>query len=113
MSFPRRRESSNKIFNDIPYLDVTAVWNEAARTLVVNVVNRHETNALTSDVVLQSGEFAGTATIKEINGSSVTATNTKTQQGVTIAEREIQFQGNKVNYRFPAHSLTQLLIRAK
>ncbi len=104
---------SNKIFNDIPYLDVTAVWNEAAKTLVVNVVNRHEMNALTCDVVLQSGAFTGTATIKEINGSAVTATNTKTQQGVTIATREIQFQGSRISYSFPAHSLTQILIPVK
>jgi len=104
---------SNNIFNDIPYLDVTAVLNDAAKTLVVNVVNRHETNALASDVVLQSGEFTGHATIKEVNGSAVTATNTKTQQGVTIASKEIQFQGNKMSYSFPAHSLTQMLIPLK
>jgi len=104
---------SNNIFNDIPYLDVTAVLNDAAKTLVVNVVNRHETNALASDVVLQSGEFTGHATIKEVNGSVVTATNTKTQQGVTIASKEIQFQGNKMSYSFPAHSLTQMLIPLK
>jgi alpha-N-arabinofuranosidase len=77
------------------------------------VVNRHETNALTSDVVLQSGEFTGTATLKEINGSSVTATNTRTQQGVSIASKEIQFQGNRISYSFPAHSFTQMLIPLK
>jgi alpha-N-arabinofuranosidase len=104
---------SNRIFNDIPCLDVTAVLNESARTLVINVVNRHETNALTSNVVLQSGEFTGTATLKEINGSSVTATNTRTQQGVSIASKEIQFQGNRISYSFPAHSFTQMLIPLK
>lgn len=104
---------SNKIFDDIPYLDVTAVLNDSAKTLVVNVVNRHETNSLTSDVILQSGEFTGTATIKAINGSSVTATNTKTQQGVSVASKEIQFQGSRISYSFPAHSFTQLLIALK
>jgi len=104
---------SNAIFNDIPYLDVTAVLNDAAKTLVVNVVNRHETNALTANVILQSGEFAGHATAKEINGSSVTVANTKTQQDVTIASKEIQFQGNRISYSFPAHSLTQMLIPVK
>jgi alpha-N-arabinofuranosidase len=104
---------SNNVFNDIPYLDVTAVLNDTAKTLVVNVVNRHETNALSSNVVLQSGEFTGGATIKEVNGSDVTATNTKTQQGVTIASKEIQFQGNRMSYSFPAHSLTQMLIPLK
>ncbi|MCU0916239.1 MAG: alpha-L-arabinofuranosidase [Planctomycetes bacterium] len=104
---------SNRIFNDIPYLDVTAVWNDPAKTLVVNVVNRHETNALTANVILQSGDFTGTATVKEINGGAVTATNTKTQQGVTIATREIQFQGSRIGYSFPAHSLTQMLVPVK
>jgi alpha-L-arabinofuranosidase len=104
---------SNKAFNEIPYLDVTAVLNKAAKTLIVNVVNRNETNALTCDVVLQSGEFTGMATLKEINGSSVTATNTKTLQGVAITSKEIQFQGNKMSYSFPTHSLTQMLIPVK
>lgn len=103
----------NKIFSEIPYLDVTAVSNEATKTLVVNVVNRHETNALTSDLVLQSGEFSGTATIKEINAEAVTATNTKAKEAIAIATKEIQFNGTKLSYSFPAHSFTQILIPMK
>ena len=101
---------SNDVFNDIPYLDVTAVLNDAGDTLVVNVVNRHETDALTANVVLQSGTFGGTATIKEVNGDSVTATNTKTQQGVTVATKNVRFRGDTASYSFPAHSLTQMLV---
>ncbi|MGA2852635.1 MAG: alpha-L-arabinofuranosidase C-terminal domain-containing protein [Verrucomicrobiota bacterium] len=104
---------SNKVFNDIPYLDVTAVFNDSAKTLVINVVNRSETNAITSDIVLQSGEFAGSATVKEINGESVTSTNTKAQEGVAIATKEVQFSGNNIKYSFPAHSFTQMLIPVK
>jgi alpha-N-arabinofuranosidase len=104
---------SNKIFNDIPYLDVTAVLNDSAKMLVVNVVNRSETNALASDLVLQSGEFSGSATVKEINGTSVTSTNTRTNEAVGINTKGIQFQGNKIGYNFPAHSFTQMLISVK
>ena len=104
---------SNEVFNDIPYLDVTAVFNDSAKTLVVNVVNRHETNAITSDIVLQSGEFTGNATVKEINGESVTSTNTKTQESVAIATKEIKFSGNNIKCSFPAHSFTQMLIPVK
>jgi alpha-N-arabinofuranosidase len=102
---------SNKIFDDIPYLDVTAVLND--RTLIVNVVNRNETNALNSDIILQAGDFAGSATIKQINADSVTATNTRTQENVAISSKDIQFQGNKISYSFPAHSFTQMLIPIK
>ena len=104
---------SNKIFNEIPYLDVTALLNGSAKTLVVNVVNRQEANAQTSAVVLQSGEFTGSATIKEVNATSITATNTRTNEAVAISTKEIQFQGNKISYSFPAHSFTQMLISVK
>ena len=79
----------------------------------VNVVNRSETNAITTDIVLQSGEFTGNATVKEVNGESVTATNTKTNEAVSIATKEIQFSGHNIKYGFPAHSFTQMLIPVK
>lgn len=101
---------SNKIFNDIPYLDVTAVLNDGTRTLVVNVVNRSETNALATDIDLENGAFQGNVTINDVNGPSVTSINTRTNEAVAIATRQIQFQGNKISYSFPAHSLTQMLI---
>jgi alpha-N-arabinofuranosidase len=103
----------NKVFNSIPYLDVTALSNDSARTLVVNVVNRHETKALASDVVLQSGEFMGTATVKHINAETVASANTRTREAVAITSNEIQFQGNKISFSFPPHSLTQILIPIK
>jgi alpha-N-arabinofuranosidase len=104
---------SNKIFNDITSLDVTAVMNDSSKTLIVNVVNRSETNALATDLDLQSREFIGNARINEVNGPSVTSTNTKTNETVAIATRQIHFQGNKVSYSFPAHSFTQMLIPLK
>jgi alpha-N-arabinofuranosidase len=103
----------NPVFKDVPYLDVTAVLNDSAKTLIVNVVNRHETNALVSDVVLQSGEFAGNATVKQINAETVTSANTRTNEAVAITSKQIQFQGNKISFSFPAHSFTQLLISLK
>jgi len=102
---------SNKIFNDIPYLDVTAVLND--KTLIVNAVNRSETNSLATDVVLESGEFNGSATISEVNAPSVTSTNTRTNEAVAIATRQIHVQGNKLSYSFPAHSFTQILLPVK
>jgi alpha-L-arabinofuranosidase len=104
---------SNRIFKDIPYLDVTAVLNDSTKALVVNVVNRHETNAVPAAILLQSGEYAGNATVREINAESVTATNTRTREGVRVTSREIQFTGNKLNHSFPAHSLTQIVLPLK
>ena len=103
----------NKFFHNIPYLDVTAVLDNDAKTLVVNVVNRSETNPITSDIVLHKGNFTGSATVNEVNGPSVTATNSPAKMDVTIATKQIPVGGDKINYRFPAHSFTQLLIPIK
>lgn len=102
---------SNKIFSDIPYLDVTAVLND--QTLIVNVVNRSETNSLATDLALESREFNGSAAINEVNAPSVTSTNTKGNEAVAITTKQIQVQGNKLSYSFPAHSFTQMLIPVK
>ena len=104
---------SNRIFNDIPYLDVSAVFNDATKTVVINVVNRHETGASPCDILLQSGEYSGNAAIKEVNGDSVTAANTKDHEGVTISSKDIQFSGNDIKYSFAPHSFTQMLIPVK
>ncbi|MBN2698629.1 MAG: alpha-N-arabinofuranosidase, partial [Bacteroidales bacterium] len=101
---------NNEIFNDIPYLDVSAALNEPEKTLVVNVVNRHETNGIETDIVLQTGEFTGNATVHEVNGGTIEATNTKTEEGVSIVSENIKFKGNTIRYTFPAHSLTQFEI---
>src|SRR5262245_6558909 len=104
---------TTRVFNDIPYLDVTAVLSDSAKMVVVNVVNRHETKDLTSNVVMQSGEVTGSATIHEINAEAVNSANTKTREAVAIAAKEIQLKGNTVSYSFPAHSFTQMLIPFK
>jgi len=101
---------NNEIFNDIPYLDVSAALNEPDKMLVVNVVNRHETNGIETDIVLQTGEFTGNATVHEVNGGTIEATNTKTEEGVSIVSENIKFKGNTIRYTFPAHSLTQFEI---
>jgi alpha-N-arabinofuranosidase len=104
---------SNSIFKDIPYLDVTAVLNDSTRTLVVNVINRHETNAITADLVMQTGEFAGTARANEVNGKIAAPGNPRAEEAVNSTSNDIKFKGNTIRYTFPAHSLTQLVIPVK
>ncbi len=104
---------STTVFKDIPYLDVTAVLNDSAKVLVVNVINKHETKAIPTDIVLQTGTFTGSAKAYEVNGKAITSTNTKTEEGISISTKEVKFKGNTISYSFPAHSLTQLEIPVK
>jgi len=101
---------SNKVFKDIPYLDVTAVLNAANGTLVVNVVNRSETEAIPADLELQSGAFTGKGQAHLVTADALDATNTAKEEKVRTATSEFAFTGNRINHTFPAHSFTQLEI---
>lgn len=111
--FTRCDSYSNKVFKDIPYLDVTAVLNAANGTLVVNVVNRSETEAIPADLELQSGAFTGQARAHLVNADSLEATNTAKEEKVRIATSDLAFTGNRISHTFPAHSFTQLEIALK
>lgn len=113
---------SNNVFKEIPYLDVTAILNDSAKVLVVNVVNRHETNVIPANIILQSGEFTGSAKVNEVNGKIITPSAPRTQgapsapnpeEAVSVVAKDIKFKGNTLNYSFPAHSLTQIQIPVK
>ena len=104
---------SNSIFKEIPYLDVTAVLNDEAGNLVINVINRHETKAIITDIVLQTGEFTGNAKVNEVNGKITDPGNPGTAEGVNTKSTDIRFKGNTIKYSFPAHSFTQIIIPLK
>lgn len=104
---------NSDVFKDVPYLDVTAVVNEATKEVVINVVNRHETKALATDIVLQSGEYTGTAKVNEVNGETVNSTNTKAREEVKTVTKDLKFKGNTIRYTFPAHSFTQFQFAIK
>ena len=101
---------SNELFKNIPYLDVTASLNDSAKMVVVNVINKHETKAIATEIVLQSGNYTGAARANEVNGETINSTNTKTKEDVRIVTKDTRFTGNTILYSFPAHSFTQLQI---
>ncbi len=103
-------EYDNEIFSNIPYLDVTAVLNEPERKVVINVVNRHETEDVETTIELQTGEYSGRAIVNLINTDDLEAINTSTEQPITVQTGEVKFKGNSIGHTFPAHSFTQFEI---
>ena len=104
---------NTELFKDIPYLDVSASLDESRKMVIVNVINKHETKTIASDIVLQSGNYTGIARAHEINGETLSSTNTGEREDVKIVTKDIKFRGNNIQYVFPAHSLTQLEITLK
>ncbi|HKM92671.1 MAG TPA: alpha-L-arabinofuranosidase C-terminal domain-containing protein [Prolixibacteraceae bacterium] len=100
----------NEIFKNIPYLDVTAVLNEVVQKVIINVVNRNETESITTNIELQSGKYSGKATINLINAEKIDAINTKTEQAIKIQTNQVSFKDNRLTHTFPAHSFTQIEI---
>ncbi len=103
----------NEIFKNIPYLDVTAVLNGTENKVIINVVNRHETYAIETNIDLQSGNYTGKATVNLINAESIDVRNTKEEQPISVNTKQISFKGNTLKHSFPAHSFTQIEIPFK
>jgi len=94
----------------IPYLDVSAAYDEKAGEVIVNVTNRHLTEALSTELLCQTGRFDGKVLVSTVNGSDIKAGNSAEKQAVKTVEAEAQARGDRFVYSFPAHSFTQLRI---
>lgn len=103
----------NEVFNNIPYLDVTAIFNESEKKIIINVVNRHETEGTETKIDLQAGKYSGKATINMINAENLDARNTINESPVSIKTDQMSFKGNVIQHTFPAHSFTQIEIPMK
>jgi len=104
--------STSSFYKNIPYLDVTSVYAKELKTIVINVVNRHKEKAIATEIVSNSGAFAGKASVAEINSEDIQTPYTfdKQKQYVPVP-KELGVQGNKFTYTFPAHSFTQITVR--
>lgn len=82
----------------IPYLDVSAAYDSEAGEVVVNVTNRHREQAITTDILCQTGRFGGKATVYEVNGPDIKAENSMTRQAVKTVTKEAQARGDRFTY---------------
>jgi alpha-N-arabinofuranosidase len=90
----------------VPYLDVSAAYDDGA--LVLNVVNRHETEALSAAIELEDKQFSGAVQVSEVNGPDIKAQNTFGSSPVKTSTKSVDASGNKLKYTFPAHSFSML-----
>jgi alpha-N-arabinofuranosidase len=97
---------STKKRENVPYLDVSCAYDNG--TVVVNVVNRHETEALSAVIELEDKQFAGAFLASEVNGPDIKAENTFGSSPVKVTSKSVGASGNKMRYTFPAHSFTML-----
>ena len=95
-----------KKYEAVPYLDVSAAYDNGA--LVLNVVNRHRDQPMEAEVQSQGGEFTGTFEVAEVNGPDIKAENTFGSTKVQTTRKTLSVKGDRFTYQFPPHSYTML-----
>ncbi len=96
----------SKRFGEVPCLDASAAYNDG--TIVINVVNRQQNQAIETDFDLEDKQFAGPVEVAEVNGPDIKAENDFGSTKVATVKRQATAQGRKLQYRFPPHSYTML-----
>jgi len=102
---------STENYKGIPYLDATAVYSKETNTVFINVVNRHQDKAITSEIASTSGDFTGKAEASLVNSDDLKAAFTFDKQAEYLPGiKELKFAGNKLSVTFPPHSFTQIRV---
>jgi alpha-N-arabinofuranosidase len=100
-----------RVYEDIPYLDVSSSYDEAEGTVVINVVNRNMTDAIDTEIVSDTGEFVGEATVSVIDREDVDATYTfEERDEYAPATSTVGADGRSFRYSFAPHSFTQIRV---
>lgn len=93
--------------NNVPYLDVSATYQNGE--VVLCVVNRNKEEAITTDIISQNGSFTGSFSVSEVNGPDIKSENDFNKETVKeIVKPAVKANGNTVTYSFPPHSFTML-----
>jgi len=94
--------------SNVPYLDVSATYNNGE--IVLNVTNRNKDEAIKTDIISQNGAFSGPFKVFEINGPDIKSANDFDKETVKTVEKSnsIIANGTKITYSFPPHSITMI-----
>jgi len=98
-------------FPDLPYLDVCTTVDQAARKLILSVINRHETETMETSVQIIGDRVLGTATGHLLTAPSVKTENSFENPDAVVPVPVQEFSvANDFTYSFPAHSHTVLSV---
>ena len=98
-------------YTGIPFLDVSAVFDAKAKQVVINVVNRHKVQPITTDIQLVARNFSGTASISQIVGPIENKPYSYGERDSYVPKPDsMEASGPVLRYVFPAHSFTQIVV---
>jgi len=95
-----------KRFDNVPYIDASGALD--GNRLVLNVVNRHQDQAMEVVIGLEDKNFSGAVSVSEVNGPDIKSMNDFGSTLVSTKTRTVNASGNTLTYSFPPHSHTML-----
>lgn len=100
-------ESTTKQSN-VPYLDVSATYNNGE--VMLCVVNRNKDNAIATDILSEEGLFDGNFEVYEVNGPDIKSDNDFGKTTVETKQKPLikLNKSEQFTYSFPAHSFTMI-----
>jgi alpha-N-arabinofuranosidase len=98
-------------YRGIPYLDVSTVYVKDERSLIINVVNRHQDEAIKTDIISCSGDFAPTARVQEVYSEDVKGPYTYAEKDEYIPKtKDISTDRSRMTHLLLPHSFTQIIV---
>src|SRR3954471_10362079 len=93
-------------FDGVPYIDASAAWDNGS--VVINVVNRHPSQAIETEFETEDKQFGGAVSVTEVNGPDIKSENDFGKTTVQPVTRSVTADGRKLRYSVPPHSYTML-----
>ncbi|WP_431210033.1 alpha-L-arabinofuranosidase C-terminal domain-containing protein [Puia sp. P3] len=88
-------------YRGIPYLDVTAVYAPAG-VVYINVINRHQSASIATEIITASGEFTGKAEVSLINSDDLKAPFSYDRRSqYQPVPASVTTNGRQLQYAFP------------
>jgi len=110
-SFDVARTGAVPSLKNVPYLDCSASLSEDRKKLYLHVINRHPSKDLICRICLLGCSPREEAKVLEINAPDVLSKNSfKKSDVVKISEHTIKGVKEDFEYKFPAHSITSMVI---
>jgi alpha-N-arabinofuranosidase len=98
-------------YRGIPYLDVSTVYARESGAVYINVVNRHQTQAIAANIQAVSGNFSGKAEATVVNSDNLQEPFTFDRRSQYVPTSDaVKMNGSQLQYTFPPHSFTQIKV---
>jgi len=98
-------------YGKVPYLDVSASFDETKGRISINVINRHLTDKIPVTIENQYGDLADKGVLFEINGEDIKTVNDfGAKDNVLTRKREIPVPSNKFTMEFEPHSISMVQV---